>query len=916
MRANVGATNRIAVRWHSKSSLQPSMNLLASVTNQTLVTIEDGLLHTDTWLDYEILRGSMEECRLVVPADHRILDVTASSRIQNWQAKEEEGNQIVEITFLAPLESGVTVEVHTERQLDDGVFQIGGWTGEGEAHGIHALDVVRESGQIAIRNSRDVNITIAEQVGVVRTEAANVGEHLQGQNDFVYRFYSPELRLSLSVSPVEPRLIVSHDIQLTFQNGELQAVNTVNYSVDRAGIFELKFNVPDGLTIDDVECRQMQEFDFDSQSSELTILLRERTEGSIAVTIRSHQPLDENNSELTLPLIEPLQTERETGTIWVYSKEAVEVITVPDGLAGAQPHPAPQRQIGDVFLNSAWTFTRRPVTIPVRTERKPTRLSVRVATTIDVQPELTQVQTRLDYLVEYAGVDTFRFEVPEERSANLRIEVLVGDQGSAPIKQRTADEPADGWVTWTIQTQREVLGRQRFLISDDISASNADEVDDSDSTDEETEDALTLQLLRPLGTVNDEGDDATTLTNVEGEVLIKKERSLSIAAEKAAGELEMIDLRELRFLPQDGTLAYRYFNADAEEQPALTIRKTRYEIQDVVSTVVSRGLIEIVAGEEADATYRCTFHLKTTERQRLLVHLPVNLEVLGTYVNDREIKLEKADLPESDSAGENWTPFWVNVARPASSDQSFLLTFQFLWRVNPPLGTSSFARGRMLLPLPILGDGQSSVAQELKVAVWVPEKYLLVGDTDDFQLETERSRAGILPAEIASHRTSQLSNWVRDEKSIATGGSQFPTEGRTPYVYTNLGGARVIELTWWNRVTMTIFVSIAIAVIGWILMRTSWENKLGMLLIAVFIATLYGLSDQHALFAGLMAARFGLWVLIGLWVIHGLFTLIHAIQPPVATASSASPNVTATHSGPASPETTDDSTGKSNPPGS
>ena len=87
-RANIGATEKITVDWHPKTSLKPAMNLLASVSNQTLVNVEDGLIHTDAWLNFEILRGSMNQCRLVVPQGHRILDVTANARIKNWKAEE------------------------------------------------------------------------------------------------------------------------------------------------------------------------------------------------------------------------------------------------------------------------------------------------------------------------------------------------------------------------------------------------------------------------------------------------------------------------------------------------------------------------------------------------------------------------------------------------------------------------------------------------------------------------------------------------------------------------------------------------------------------------------------------------------------------------------------------------------------
>ena len=163
----------------------------------------------------------------------------------------------------------------------------------------------------------------------------------------------------------------------------------------------------------------------------------------------------------------------------------------------------------------------------------------------------------------------------------------------------------------------------------------------------------------------------------------------------------------------------------------------------------------------------------------------------------------------------------------------------------------------MSLPLPVIGGGESSVVQELRVVAWVPEKYALVGDPQDFHLRTISHINAFLFGEQANRNTSSVDNWVLQGISVSTSAAQFPTEGRVPYVYTNLGGAKEIVVTWWNNVSMTLIFSIAVGLIGWILMRTSWENKLGMFLIGCFAATMYGLEDSHLLNQGLHAARYG-----------------------------------------------------------
>ena len=127
----------------------------------------------------------------------------------------------------------------------------------------------------------------------------------------------------------------------------------------------------------------------------------------------------------------------------------------------------------EAVLTSAWSYSRRPLRIPVSTTRKPTRLSATIATTIDVQPDTVEVATQLDYIVEFAGVDTFRFLVPEAVSPSVQIEAEASGPSSVAIKQRLNGDATNGWVPWTVVMPREIVGRQRFRITYRLSGETA-----------------------------------------------------------------------------------------------------------------------------------------------------------------------------------------------------------------------------------------------------------------------------------------------------------------------------------------------------------------------------------------------------------------------------------------------------------
>ena len=856
-KANLGATPRITARWRPKATSKPEMDLLASVTNYTRVSVEDGLIHTDALFTYEVLRGEVAQLRISVPKDHRILDVSAETRLKGWQAKEEDGRQIVSIEMLGGQTGKFNVEVHTERKIPEEEFDVAGST-ETAMVGIHALDVVRESGQIGLFNSADLTLTIEEQQGVVRIDANELHERLRGERVTSFKYYSPKFVLKSSVKPVQPRVLVDQSTQLVFGDDELRLISGIQYTIERAGLFQLQLKVPDGLVIDTVECPGLKDFNVDEATHLLTVNLDGKTLGVISLSVRGHRnyAAGMEQAELTLPVLEPVGAERDIGNLHVFAKESIEVITNENGLASAQPLPVvPGSAVGDALATSSWSYTRRPVTIPVKTARKPTRIYATVATTVHLQPELSEIKTQLDFQVQYAGIDTFRFLVPESVSDRVQIESVSTNGNSPGVKQKSAAPAKDGWVEWTVVMQREVIGTQRFAVSYDMKP---------EPTTGSVERKITAQVLRPLG--YEKGEAKTPLSQVSGELVITKDDSLAVSAKATGGDVEPIDVRELSTLPQTGTQAFRYFTQPDDSAIQLAITQTKYEIEQVVATVVSKALVEIVTGETADATYLARMRLKTSERQRLLAHLPKGLKVLNVTVAGREVSLEKADVAEDQRLGGSWETFWINVARDTGSDQEFIVSLHFQWGVNPALGDSTYGRGSLDLPLPVLGQKGTVPVQQLKTVVYVPEKFSLVGDPVGFVAPLR-----IRPWHVLwwGHRPPATidDSWFGDNGAS----DRLPTQGRMAYAYTNLGGANQITVTWWNRIGMAFLFSLSAAAVALLLMRTSVDNKLSVLMIALFGAVLYGLKDSQTLAHVLLAARYGLLFLIGLWTVKTVF---------------------------------------------
>ena len=66
---------------------------------------------------------------------------------------------------------------------------------------------------------------------------------------------------------------------------------------------------------------------------------------------------------------------------------------------------------------------------------------------------------------------------------------------------------------------------------------------------------------------------------------------------------------------------------------------------------------------------------------------------------------------------------------------------------------------------------------------------------------------------------------------------------------------------------MTAGVSVPVFLIGLVLLWTPWSNRLGVLLVASFVAALWSRADADAVYHGLLAARWGLGFALATWAL-------------------------------------------------
>ena len=886
-KASLGATNQFDVHWNPRAGSKPVMDLLSSVTNETTVRIEQGLLQTRTVLNYEILRGELRDVSVLVPIDARIIDVvSAAGRIRSWNAeKVGDTHQVVKAELLVPASERFQIEIQTERSIEGDMLSLIGRSEDGKLQGVHADGIVREAGRLTIVTDPSLTAVVKTQKGVKQVDAgatASKGDQAPAAAN-TWEFSGPTGQLVVQLKPVEPRLLVTHNVQYVFRDDELRLKSVLRYEVERAGVFQIALKVPESLTIDSVSADGMSEFNVDKGSGRVTLSLTQKRMGAIEVTVQAHQAFDASaeNLEMELPTLVPEGVERETGIVSAYAPEFLDVITVDEKLVGLFPaRDAAVEQLPGLRHIASWNFTRRPLALFVRTTPRPAQIAASVGTTVHVEPEIVRQNSVITFAIQNAGIDTLRIAVPEAVSNDVRFRALSAGH---TIQQRDrAALVENGWVTWTLVLQDETTGTVQIAVDWDVTLAketpalavvaaapaapaSAVAVDEAAVPAAAAEQTLIVEPPRVLAPFAEDQADRrrVTLTQTRGEIRLLRHESLSINAESQGETTEAIDVRELELMEQDGYLAYRYFS-----QPAsATIRIRKHEIHEVAATVVSRGAIEVVTERQPLAAWRCRFRITTSERQRLRVDLPIGCDLQAPLLNDQRTTIEKAtDVKAEDK----WEAYYVNVSRDTTSDQEFLLTLQFRCAIVDqdvrPYDTHGFLQGGLqTLRLPVIGEsGGSTVVQQLKVALWAPDDVAFLGDPDLWTQEGAVPPSIISPLKTmsATAAATEMNEWI-DPQRVASG--DFPTQGSVA-VFRAVGRQPEILVTWWGRPFLFWMISGTLVVIGLILRKTSWENRITMVLLAAFAVALLSLSGNNTTPQFVAMAWPGLIVVVGIWV--------------------------------------------------
>jgi hypothetical protein len=632
VRAYVGGAGRISLRWKPRPvEIAAGPPLLLAETRQ-VATYGEGVLRTDVTIAYRILRAPVGSFSVSLPEGVRVLFVEGPD-LRDWKVEGEGEARRLTAALHTPARDAFELKLTLESPAEDLTQAI-------PMPEVRPLEVLRAQGRIAVRAPRDTLTRPGEEKGVFRLAPSLLPKEMASDRTVLaYRFPAHPWSLSLRIERIRPRVTVVERTIVTFGERERLLRAQFDVAIARAGIFQLRFAVPEDLNVLEVGPEKLVE-DWRLETRDgtrvLVVDLKGRREGNLALAIRGEAPfaVEREEVEAALPLVEPRGVDRLSGTIGIQADESFELKTSRlEGLDPLDPGSALLRILGPSNrrrppLLMAFRYLEAGRSGRLLVKRKRPEVSAESVTRVSVEENRALVRTVLDLHVRYAGVDTFRFALP----ATLAEEDVVVT--GAGIKQRSSSvDEETGRRTWTVTTQSRIRGDLRIGL----------------------EYHLAFEALQA-------GGKATVVVpnlGVDGVVrqkhwyAVTKDPVLELDSEQE--KVEIVDPRELpeEARKEGAFLAFR----SLEPSHRLTLLVRRHEYVPLLATVVNHLHIDTRLSREGVALHVATLSLKSAGRQFLAVWMPERAKIQEVLVADPEERTAEGpawrkERPRTDESGE------------------------------------------------------------------------------------------------------------------------------------------------------------------------------------------------------------------------------------------------------------------------
>jgi hypothetical protein len=780
--AYVGAATTVRIEWTPKAEGAMGLEALASVQAEQRVTISEGAMRTRCQLDFAISRADLRQLALEIPADQKVLNVF-DPNVRQWSVEQAGPVQKLAVQLFEPAKQRQPVVVELERFFDQkqqgplAIPVVKALTVE------KALVLGRQQGLVVVQVAEGLRGEVTRSGGLLQVDAAELPPSLAGApGAFCYRYAAVPFDLQLALEKVQPRILVDSLVEADLQPDRLTLDVLAIYTIQRAGVFRLEWDLPPGYEVRQVRGRaaagaaeaQVDTHQYDKEKNRLVVNLARKAIDRVGLHIRLHKTLREPDLitppekmekavqlPVALPQVVRQTVEQASGRLMVYAPESLQVnfdpakteglrtISFAEAVQGVQSMREPAGKPSDSRPVLAFAFDQGPANLALAAERRKPQVTVEQVLVAQIEEAVVKYEATFFYDILYSGVKYVRIDVPEDIAGQVQ-NVTPG------IRKEEFDppkiKPAKGYKAWRLSGETELVGKKEIKLTWETKIPKLD-VGGSIP--------LEIRRLQPV-----------EVDRTWGKILLSKVETVDIQDEPGKQDgLRAIDPSDVKRVGAAGGARAFEFYGDW----ALTVTATRYQLQKVKQTSIERALLRMVVTRSNKVNVQALYRMKSAE-QRLAIQLPSEAKVdIQPRINGKPVTLEQG------AEG-----FFVPLVETKPED-AFLLEIQY-----------SVEGSGSRLDYPDFPAGPA--VQEVLLAAYLPQEWALVGKrgpwTERFSWELDKwwrwkpvshlaggetaqgaSRA-LGQSELTRKTEQELFDWLRAGSGPAAALESFPTDGR------------------------------------------------------------------------------------------------------------------------------------------
>jgi hypothetical protein len=845
--AFVGAAPTVRIEWTPKAEGATGMEALASVEGEQQVWVNEGVTRTQARLAYAISRAKLPALSIEVPADQKVVNVF-DANVRQWSVEKSGDAQKITVQLFEPAAGSQQVTVELEKFADQGNQK------DVRVPVVKALGVGRQQGVVVVQVAQGLKAEATQRAGLLQVDAAELPPSLaRAKWDFSYRYATVPFELTLAVEKVEPRILVDSLVEAELQPERLTLRLSALYTVERAGVFRLELDVPEGYEVRRVagcaiagsaEAQVDTHHLTGEKKTRLVVNLARKALGRVGLAVDLERELHEADLlaptgkaakiPLVLPRIAPGTVQHDVGRLVVYAPpslrvnpegdKALRAISVKEALEGMTARGGKGSDLQQIL---AYAFTQEPTSLALSAERRKPQVTIGQLLVARIEDDAVKYEATFFYDILYSGVKSLRIDVPTAIAQRLR--------NKTPGVREKVIEPAPEDVTpgcqaWSFSGETELVGKGRINL---VWEEKIEKLGIGQSV------PLVVPRLVPTKA------DQAKVDRSWGQIVIVKAETIDIHPSGEPKGLRPIDPQH-DLMPgasvQGAAGAFEF-----HDDWALTLTATRYELEDVKRTSIERAVARMVVTRADQVSVQALYRMRSAQ-QRLEIKLPedVRFDAEPLRINGRPVTLERGKEGK----------FFVPLAG-TSPDAPFVLELRYT--VPGDGGT---------LELPEFPEEPAVL--KVYLCAYLPDELALLAKsgpwTDEIRWRADGTWNWWRPdAELSD---PELIAWVREGVNVTDTSDTFETDGRR-YVFSTLRPVGPLGLVKMSEELLT-GVLLALIVVGGLLLVPARAPlralAVGVLVIALILSGVFlPIFARQVLDGYLLAA---LTVVAVLWAIR------------------------------------------------